>query len=360
VTTGGPNARIAVFMTQLVSWVKTDEGRLNSVGPIELCIVVLEARVLLTFSVRSSSTVKAITALSTRLSGLEGLLAGHQANVTRAQGTSPPAASVPSPQNLSITFGDPAQQTQLPLLQANPEQDTSGISMELGNNDLSSYMSQQPDYWNNLDEGAEIMDWSQMELHFRRGNEDYPQHSDPQYPTSAENQMGDAQSVSRPSNSLGTMNMDGSSVALPQPTSITSYTKSTNNLSDGGGVADPVVETEVTQFLTTRFGRLQYAEDGQIRYFGSTSNMHMFPNGLQSMFQPVVRTLRDHGETSLKAHNLKWPGDPLYEEHLTNLFFAWHNPFLKEVDRKVYQREKEVYYSGKETSLFSPTLENAM
>ena len=57
---------------------------------------------------------------------------------------------------------------------------------------------------------------------------------------------------------------------------------------------------------------------------------------------------------------LLWTGDPQYEEHLTNLCLSWDNPLLQVVDRAILNREKLKYNQGDDTSLFSPTLENAM
>jgi hypothetical protein len=115
-----------------------------------------------------------------------------------------------------------------------------------------------------------------------------------------------------------------------------------------------------TEQLTSRLGRLQIAEDGRLRYYGATSNLHMIRNGLSSCVRPNIRSTFIHGESALARAGFHWESNPEYEEHLTNLFFAWHNSFLGAVDRDVYEQQREVYLSGQTTSYFSPTLENAM
>jgi hypothetical protein len=120
-------------------------------------------------------------------------------------------------------------------------------------------------------------------------------------------------------------------------------------------------ESSLTRQMARRTGRLHLTtDDGQLRYFGATSNRQLFPNGIQSLFQDSMRSVRTHGDEALSNAQLTWNRDEAYEAHLTNLFFTWHQPVLQEVDKKIYFRERERYNSGIDTPFYSPALENAM
>lgn len=119
-------------------------------------------------------------------------------------------------------------------------------------------------------------------------------------------------------------------------------------------------EDDITHQLADRFGRLQMADDGHLRYFGATSHLHMMPQELVSFYRPSACTLRNEGESAVDQAGLQWTPDEEYESHLTRLYFAWHNPWVNEVDQQIYRCEKEVYDAGRETPLYTPALGNAM
>ncbi|KAJ9626778.1 hypothetical protein H2204_009923 [Knufia peltigerae] len=117
---------------------------------------------------------------------------------------------------------------------------------------------------------------------------------------------------------------------------------------------------EPTEQLASRLGCLRIAEDGHLRYYGATSNLHLIRNGFQHCFQPSIRTIRTHGQDALERAGLHWSPDTHYENHLTTLFFTWHNTFLGVVDEAAYYHHRKLYRSGSTTIYFSPTLENAI
>ena len=130
-------------------------------------------------------------------------------------------------------------------------------------------------------------------------------------------------------------------------------------LSDAEGDAYDIAD-ELTQKLTSRLGQLRISGNGQLRYYGVTSNLHMMSDGLLSLFTPAMRSPRERGEAAIQRAELGWDGDLSYEKHLIDLYFAWHDPFLHEVDRDIFEQHKEIYTSGRDTELYSPALENAM
>ncbi|OAL22856.1 hypothetical protein AYO22_06764 [Fonsecaea multimorphosa] len=134
---------------------------------------------------------------------------------------------------------------------------------------------------------------------------------------------------------------------------------SENALSDNTRYSEQT-ENDPTEQLISRFGRLRVAEDGYRRYYGATSNLHLTQSPLVYCFQPTIRTIPFHGETELLRAGLQWQSDATYEDHLTNLFFAWHNSFLNIVNETVYYHHRALYRSGVSTAYFSETLQNAV
>ncbi|OAP58401.1 hypothetical protein AYL99_07491 [Fonsecaea erecta] len=116
----------------------------------------------------------------------------------------------------------------------------------------------------------------------------------------------------------------------------------------------------ITKHLTSRLGRLQIAEDGQPRYYGATSNLHLLHRGPSSLCQPNIRQVVTHGEAAIARAGLHWKGDPEYEETLVNLFFSWHNTLMYVVDKPIFFKERQHFRSGHHTNLYSPALENAV
>lgn len=117
---------------------------------------------------------------------------------------------------------------------------------------------------------------------------------------------------------------------------------------------------DVTKQLTSRLGRLQITEDGQPRYYGATSNLHILHSGFNSLVQPNIRNVIIHGEAAIAQAGLQWQGDALYEDHLINLFFSWHNALMYVLDRDIFWRERQRFQQGRTTDLYSPALENAV
>lgn len=117
---------------------------------------------------------------------------------------------------------------------------------------------------------------------------------------------------------------------------------------------------DFTQKLTSRLGHLRLSDKGQLRYYGVTSNLHLMGDELLSLSNTAGRNCREDCAAALRRNGLFWAGDAAYESHLLNLYFAWHNPFLNEVDRDTFYKHKELDAADRNTSFFSPALENAM
>jgi hypothetical protein len=122
----------------------------------------------------------------------------------------------------------------------------------------------------------------------------------------------------------------------------------------------PPVLDDVTRQITSRLGRLQIAEDGQPRYYGATSNLHLLHSGPRSLIQPNIRHVVIHGDAAIAQAGLQWTGDPAYENLLISLFFSWHNALMYVVDRAIFLRERQLFHLGQTTDHYSPALENAV
>lgn len=123
----------------------------------------------------------------------------------------------------------------------------------------------------------------------------------------------------------------------------------------------PSDDNEIMDQLSARMGSFQIAEDGQLRYFGATSNLHILQNGLPS-FSPVPsRSIRAKGEEALSRAGLGQKVNEDVERHLEDLYFRWEDPAIHVVDEETYFLEKSAYYSGQdERPFYSETLKNAM
>ena len=117
---------------------------------------------------------------------------------------------------------------------------------------------------------------------------------------------------------------------------------------------------EIIQKLSNQLGGLQISEDLQLRCFGATSNLHILYYGPDTLSQPKFRKIRECGNAAITNAGLDWAGNQEYEELLTKLFFAWHNPLTNVVDVEGFLHAKRLYAAGKDTPLYSPCVENAM
>ncbi|OAL40265.1 hypothetical protein AYO20_00685 [Fonsecaea nubica] len=118
--------------------------------------------------------------------------------------------------------------------------------------------------------------------------------------------------------------------------------------------------SDVTEQLTNRLGRLQIAEDGHPRYFGSTSNLYILHHGPKSLHKPNIRDVMTLGDAAADKAGYHWTPAAEYEAELITLFFSWYNALVNVVDQDIFFRERALFKSGKRSDLYSPALENAV
>ncbi|RDW76947.1 hypothetical protein BP6252_05000 [Coleophoma cylindrospora] len=120
-------------------------------------------------------------------------------------------------------------------------------------------------------------------------------------------------------------------------------------------------DEEIMDQLADRIGAFQIAEDGQLRYFGATSNLHILHTGLSSLSRVFSRSVRTEGEEVLSRAGLERKISEDLERHLEDLYFRWEDPSIHVVDEEMYFLAKQEYCSGRDGNPFySETLKNAI
>lgn len=123
----------------------------------------------------------------------------------------------------------------------------------------------------------------------------------------------------------------------------------------------PETESDITDILAARVGALRIAEDGELRYYGPTSNLHVHPNGSQSLSQANIRHVENEGSGVLKKLGLDREVPLSTEIHLARLYFCWEDPAIHVLDEDTFFAEKEnTLFHGKKSPYYSETLNNAM
>tara|TARA_R110002003_G_scaffold171_3_gene13890 strand:- start:53930 stop:55651 length:1722 start_codon:yes stop_codon:yes gene_type:complete len=115
--------------------------------------------------------------------------------------------------------------------------------------------------------------------------------------------------------------------------------------------------------LTGSLGSLRLAEDGQLRFYGATSNLHLLVSGTATRETTSARTLVDQHkiQATLDAAGVGHFVDNELEEHLIKLYFCWEDPSIHLVQEDVFYRERRKCKSGTYMSkLYSEVLVNSM
>lgn len=117
----------------------------------------------------------------------------------------------------------------------------------------------------------------------------------------------------------------------------------------------------ITDELAAKVGSLKIAEDGQLRYYGPTSNLHIVHNGLFSISRGTIRSVSEEGQTAMEKAGVGHTVAPDIELHLIKLYFAWEDPSIHVVDEDLFYNEKNKWSLGvKDTPFYSETLNNAI
>ncbi|KAI7210381.1 hypothetical protein KC333_g8257 [Hortaea werneckii] len=126
--------------------------------------------------------------------------------------------------------------------------------------------------------------------------------------------------------------------------------------------ADDEDHREVTSHLSNRLGRLLPSKNGQWRFYGATSNLHLMDSKATSEVAVKSFSLQESKIASrLELFHVDHQLDVDESKHLIKLYFAWHNASLHIVDKEVFESALEMYErEQKQSSFYSPFLFNAM
>jgi hypothetical protein len=114
--------------------------------------------------------------------------------------------------------------------------------------------------------------------------------------------------------------------------------------------------------LAGSLGSLQIAEDGQLRFYGATSNLHLLVTGARKSNDSITFPTPAAIQRTLHAAGVGHYVPSELEEHLIKLYFCWEDPSIHLVQEDIFHRErKKCKESGIGTNKFySEVLVNAM
>lgn len=119
---------------------------------------------------------------------------------------------------------------------------------------------------------------------------------------------------------------------------------------------------EVTGQLSDRLGTLLASKNGDWRFYGATSNLHLVKG--RSLWEVAGKNYaQPEGRTStrLELFRVAHPVDADLTRHLIKLYFAWHNASLHVVDQELFEKAIEPYLNSKQPSkAISEFLVNSM
>ncbi|RFU33219.1 hypothetical protein B7463_g3128, partial [Scytalidium lignicola] len=129
---------------------------------------------------------------------------------------------------------------------------------------------------------------------------------------------------------------------------------STDDIDDSDSVE------ELVDQLADRMGTLHIGADGQIRYYGPTSNFTLMDMPSTDPMH-IHRSIRNDGQEYLDRLGVGASVPPDLEDHLINLYFTWQDPPFHIVDREMYESGKRKWYEeAQDTPYYSEALRNAI
>ncbi|KAI7481085.1 hypothetical protein KC351_g6590 [Hortaea werneckii] len=118
---------------------------------------------------------------------------------------------------------------------------------------------------------------------------------------------------------------------------------------------------DIVNQIAARFGSLQLAPDGKLRYLGTPANFHLFGTDRSVAATTNARSQRLEGKRLLHRLELDQAVDPSLENHLIKIYFAWHNASHAVIDESTFwlarQQQTEI---AEVAGIYSEVLVNAM
>lgn len=118
---------------------------------------------------------------------------------------------------------------------------------------------------------------------------------------------------------------------------------------------------EIIEQLSSRFGDLQVVADGELRYYGATSNLTLTEDGIHSAYDSTVRGRLDAEQLKLERAGVGHLVDTELEDRLINLYFTWQDPSFHIIDQPVFDEDRRTCENAeRESTFYSYALKNAM
>ena len=110
---------------------------------------------------------------------------------------------------------------------------------------------------------------------------------------------------------------------------------------------------------------LQFTEHGQLRYFGTTSNVHFLRTAIPFQTHLYHDALGQTPKAWLEQAGVGHTISREAEDHLIKLYFTWENPYFNVVDQHAFlnarhQAQSGLYSDSMVASCYSELLVNAM
>ncbi|CAM1509660.1 Fc.00g033990.m01.CDS01 [Cosmosporella sp. VM-42] len=123
-------------------------------------------------------------------------------------------------------------------------------------------------------------------------------------------------------------------------------------------------EDDLTNQVSDRMGSLHLSEDGELRYYGATSNLTLLDNTampLDHRREIEAENAQKRGQAMVDAAGVGQTINPALVQHLTSLYFAWQDPSFHVVDKDMYQKQQsQSNRESKNTTFYSETLMNTI
>lgn len=134
------------------------------------------------------------------------------------------------------------------------------------------------------------------------------------------------------------------------------------NMAETSEASEYEDHAEVTNQILDRMGGLIVSKDGQWRFYGATSNLHLARS--RSDFGSATKGISQQmsqNEERLKVFGVAQAVEPVLVQQLLDLYFSWHNASLHIVDHDAFQRGRDLYMREcKSSTFYSEFLVNAM
>lgn len=131
---------------------------------------------------------------------------------------------------------------------------------------------------------------------------------------------------------------------------------------DQGNSLSPGLDPDI-ELLMKRTGSLQFSDHGQLKYFGTTSNVHFLRTAIPFRLQDHNPLDRGPSGSWLEFINEPQSVPRELEDHLIKLYLAWENPYFRVVDEEAFLAARRHVLSdpaSEPPAYYSEFLVNAM